>query len=147
MRARRVPRLTLASSTPGILRKARSLRTAQAAQGIPPMAKVVVAIFGLLSARVGDDGELGARRHHAHAAVEAKLSGLLRHERNRRRASIREKLADAEARREQETPAPGGLTGIDPPFNRHALFDREAIGDIAEAVNPHHHDLFALRRS
>src|SRR5258707_9348915 len=145
MRARRVPKLTLASSTPGILRKVRSLRTAQAAQCMPPMAKVVVvAILDLLSARVRNDGELGARRHHAHAAVEAEVSDLLRHERNRRRASIGENLADAEARREQETPAPGGLAAIDPPFDRHTLLNGEAVGDIAKAVNPHHHDLLAL---
>src|ERR1700722_16227817 len=86
-RARLVPRLTLAFSTPGVFSSVRSLRIAQAAQCIPPIAKVaMVIVVPPLAGCFGDDRELRSGRHHPHAAVEAEIAGLLRREGDDRHA-------------------------------------------------------------
>src|SRR5829696_5245672 len=77
-RAFRVAKFTATLRTPASFCRTRSFRAAQAAQCIPPMAKVVVFIVetSQLHFVVGKHDEFGALCHHAHAAVTLEVAGL-----------------------------------------------------------------------
>src|SRR5262245_14412864 len=94
-----------------------------------------------------DDSELGAWRHHSHAAIKTELASFIEREREDSRAVRRQQLSDSKLWCNEDAAATCCLAGVDSPFNRDALRDREAVRDVFKINDAHHHDLLTGRGS